>query len=66
MAKAMKKLFSQESGSSDHIKGKQIIEKLKEQLKKKLSDPQKAQKAALIIEQWIHESNDRKEKKKSA
>lgn len=74
MAQAKKKLFSGEadkqSEKSEIMKNKQIISTLIEKLKQRLGNKEDAQKAALILEQWIHESNERKlqkeDNKKSA
>lgn len=63
MAKAKEKLFSGETKSQENIKNKQIIQRLIEDLKKRLQKPEEAQKAALILEQWINESSDQKQKK---
>lgn len=67
MAKATKNLFTSGQGdNSKNIKDKQTIEKLIQEVKKRLDNPEDAQKAAIIIEQWLHEINDQKQKKKSA
>ena len=66
MPKAKENLFSAENNKKDKAMIKILIDKMKERLK----NPKDAQKAALIIQQWIHESKDQKEKqekdKKSA